>query len=77
MKFFFRILCAWRGHNYWNTSTNWVCDDCERQLSYEDMVQPPIKRRLCDWIQARKDWFKCSECGRRFGRHNDTPHIPF
>ena len=36
---------------------------------HEDQPEP-------GWISG-KYWWRCSECGGRFGRHDDSPHIPF
>lgn len=31
------------------------------------------------WWQSVREWWKCSECGGRFGRHNydEFDHLPF
>jgi uncharacterized protein with PIN domain len=73
------IICRWRGHDLRNSFIEWECDCCGQCLSYDDMVQESIKRRIARWLRARFDWFrKCPDCGRRFGRHHDdVDHVPF
>lgn len=79
MNFFKRLDCAWRGHrDVCNDLQGWVCLDCGRQMSYDEAVKRPIRTKLRDWWQLKKDWWKCSECGGRFGKHDDkVSHIPF
>jgi hypothetical protein len=37
-----------------------------------------LKERVCDWLQYYRPWRRCSDCGKRWGRHDEAmDHIPF
>jgi hypothetical protein len=41
-------------------------------IGFPAMSYYSAKRRFCEW------WYPCSECGGRFGRHDETKeHLPF
>lgn len=71
-----RIVCKWKGHDIVNATELWYCRRCGIGIDYDEAVKTPWRTRLLDWLKARKDWWKCPECGLRFGKHNDVPHIP-
>jgi len=73
-----RLLCRWHGHSdVQNDTQNWVCLSCGTEMDYDEAVKTPWQRQLKDWIKSWKDWWHCPECGRRCGKHDDVPHIPF
>jgi hypothetical protein len=78
MKLLKRLWCRWRGHgDVDNSGELWFCRNCREPISYDDAVRTPWSLKLMDRIYAWKNWWKCDECGGRFGRHTDEPHIPF
>jgi len=46
-------------------------------MDYDEAVKMPWRERLRYWLKSKKDWWRCPECGQRYGKHNDEPHIPF
>lgn len=46
-------------------------------MDYDEAVKTPWRDRLRGWLKSKKDWWKCPDCGLRFGKHDDSDHIPF
>ncbi len=85
-------LCRWWGHDLDAEASHYYCVDycrrCERQvesntgvLRMRELLSVRIwimRRAVMDWLNSWREWLKCSECGQRFGRHDDKfDHIPF
>lgn len=63
--------------------------DCMRCMHHGHGNEWSLRERVKLWMYWRVDaikhwwfyfmcWFKCSECGERFGKHNDAfDHLPF
>ncbi|HVT36973.1 MAG TPA: hypothetical protein VHE37_15390 [Nevskiaceae bacterium] len=82
-------LCSTLGHRLHAESAHYYhvlhCDRCHREV-YGDtgwrerikvsvsITVATIQRRAADVAH----WWKCGDCGRHFGRHNETvEHLPF
>lgn len=73
-----RIGCWWHGHDLSNAYTEWTCVRCDQTLSYDDAVKDCQRDKLRDKWRGLKRWWKCDDCGWRFGRHDKNhDHIPF
>lgn len=85
-------LCRWWGHQLDPEASHYYgvdyCCRCERQVERNTGILRLrelaavrifiIGREIRMWIQSYQEWWKCSECGKRFGKHDDTyDHIPF
>lgn len=64
------------------------CQRCERQvegstgvLRLRELLSVRLwimRRAVRDRLYGWREWLKCSECGRRFGKHDDRfDHLPF
>lgn len=82
------IWCRIAGHRYNPEGAEYYCVyDCERcghhgyEYGWREQIEGKLWR-LNRWGESYR-WgfwwaFKCSECGKRFGRHNDEfDHLPF
>lgn len=85
-----RFICKWWGHSWDPEGAEfycvYYCTRCEHQGHGDEW---DLRGRVKLWIYWRVDaikrrwysflyWLKCSECGERFGKHNDAfDHIPF
>ena len=83
------ILCRLWGHALNEEAAYYYavfsCDRCgdvyEQDTGLREWVKvrwwlasQRVKSELKDW----RYWLRCSDCGRRFGRHDDSQdHIPF
>lgn len=76
-KWLCRIVCKWKGHDEVNDLQAWECLRCGLVMDYDEAVKMPWRERLRYWLKSKKDWWRCPECGQRYGKHNDEPHIPF
>ena len=85
-------LCRWWGHNLDPDASHYYgldyCIRCEKEVERNTGVLRLrelasvrifiIRRAVRDWVWSWRGWLKCSECGKRFGRHDDSyDHIPF
>lgn len=72
------LRCKLFGHKV-NPMNFALCDRCDRELSYDEIVCNGMIPSALEWISGRLRWFKrCEDCGKRFGRHDDNqPHVPF
>ncbi len=85
-------LCRWWGHDLDPIGSHYYCVDyctrCEKTVERTTgvarlrelasvriwLIRCAIRDRFHYW----RCWLKCSECGKRFGRHDDSfDHIPF
>lgn len=83
------LLCRFWGHDPHPEAAEFYCVyDCRRcgELYDQDMgLREWAKVRwwhLCYWaslrIAAWRYWLRCTDCGKRFGRHDDNAdHLPF
>lgn len=70
-----RIWCYWNGHDL---NMTWNCAKCERDIEYDEAMQLCVREKIQGWIKRKKQWWKCDDCGWRFGRHDpNEDHIPF
>lgn len=81
------ILCRLFGHRYDPIGAEFYCVyHCER-CGHDDYQRSAMEWlhgklwRLSEWIKGEamgwREWWRCSECGGRYGRHDDSPHIQF
>lgn len=77
MEWLSRIVCKWKGHDEVNDLQAWECTRCRMVMDYDEAVKTPWRDRLRGWLKSKKDWLKCPDCGLRFGKHDDSDHIPF
>ncbi|HEY0684690.1 MAG TPA: hypothetical protein VGD45_20305 [Steroidobacter sp.] len=85
------LLCKILGHAWQPDGAKFYCVyDCERcghhGTGHEWDLREWIALRLYWWRyeaglrwSCLREWWKCSECGGRFGKHNydEFDHIPF
>jgi hypothetical protein len=63
----------------------WSCDRCGDVYEDECGVREWVKVRWWlarQWLEREytgwREWWRCGECGCRFGKHDDSyDHIPF
>lgn len=77
-----RLFCWWQGHklrNNYGDDMPWCCERCEFEIGYhEAMTHEGMRWKLRKAWRRFREWWQCSECGGRFGRHDlDTEHFPF
>lgn len=83
-----RLICRLIGHDFEPEAAHYYGLYSCRRCGYEDRDgRPPswlevVRYRLRGWIRDRRHdfrkWWKCSDCGRHFGRHDETvDHLPF
>lgn len=80
-----RIICRWEGHNFNNNAEDgFTCERCGRSCDYHQFVTREcagiygLKDIIRAWRECLPRWWKCDECGKRFGRHDRTKeHLPF
>lgn len=73
-----RIGCWWNGHSLTNTYEDWCCTRCEQNLSYDEVASEGARYRIMGWRHRLKEWWRCRDCGRYCGRHdNKVDHVPF
>lgn len=86
-----RILCFFIGHAYSEIAGQHgylACDRCGFSEPLQEGRKEPFT--IAEWLHWRryvakrkvgelKAWLSpCSDCGKRFGRHNNTiDHLPF
>lgn len=76
-----RLSCWLNGHNMDPYECRY-CTTCDREIPVSNFNGCGIRGRLRTWWfmkrQRIRAWWKCEDCGKRFGRHDDTiDHIPF
>lgn len=80
-----RLLCRIFGHKYDEGYMFYYnkhyCDRCQSEMDdYQEGWSEKvwdIFEKACDKLNDVMVWFKCPECGLRFGKHNEDDHIPF
>ncbi len=75
-----RLICWLKGHEF-NSYGGEDCTRCGRYISFDEFIQTSggfvfrIRQRKYELIKFFKP---CDECGKRFGRHDETKeHLPF
>lgn len=77
MSIFKRLICKWKGHDL-ATGTGFYCERCHQEIDYNEFTKDTIRERVIAYCKRLKTWWKCEECGVRFGKHDDSvDHIPF
>lgn len=83
------LLCRIWGHDLDPDASYYYridyCRNCERQVDGSTGLREWLKVRwsiFTDNVRGTlygwRCWLKCSECGKRFGRHDDRfDHLPF
>lgn len=80
------LLCKVFGHKCDQIHAEYYgffhCDRCGKEFEDDPCLIERIKRKTSIWFDERtrplRRWFRCSECGWRFGRHNpENDHLPF
>jgi uncharacterized C2H2 Zn-finger protein len=83
------MLCKILGHKLDAEAAHYYgvfhCDRCGTVYERDVGVREWIRVRLAlarYWLRElvvdARQWVRCSDCGRRFGRHDDAAdHIPF
>lgn len=69
-----KLLCWWRGHREVGTEDQvkgWYCIDCGIHMDYDEALKKSALTRIKECIEGWKDWWRCPECGGRFGKHDD------
>lgn len=82
-------LCRLFGHHWNPEGAHYYCVyHCERcgHEGYEDGSWRErigvrvwvIQQAIGQWIRSWRYWLRCDDCGRWFGRHDDSQdHLPF
>jgi hypothetical protein len=76
------LICWWSGHERCQSAA--IHDHCCQCGVYIPDTYPDLgmRVRLQDWLRNKRqlfrEWLRCPDCGRRFGRHDDSmEHLPF
>ena len=80
---FERLKCWWRGHRH--TSIKRGCPECyepwpeyERMTFYFEGMRGYLRDRWECRQRRIREWWRCPDCGSRFGRHDESvDHLPF
>jgi len=83
-----KLLCRIWGHRYDPVGAEYYsvyhcvrCGHEDYQRGLREWIEGKIWR-LGDWLKRERmgwsEWWKCTECGGRFGKHDDKfDHLPF
>lgn len=79
-----RIHCFFSGHCY-GPLDMLFCERCGHEYEYGEPIGVfggiafRWRYTFRPWIRRKLAWFrKCEDCGKRFGRHDETvDHLPF
>lgn len=82
-------LCRWWGHSLEEEASYYYsvdyCRRCHAQVDGNTGLREWLRVRIFvagrsvrEWFWSWRCWYKCNDCGKRFGRHdNRFDHIPF
>lgn len=85
----YHLRCRIFGHAYDPIGAEFYsvyrCERCGQSDGYQCGPREWIRVKIWlfkDWLRGERrgwsEWWKCTECGGRFGRHDDRfDHIPF
>lgn len=76
MRWISKQICLWLGHDL--IGSDWECKRCGRLCDYDDAVKDSALDKIRAWWKRKLNWWRCEDCGRRFGRHDPAQdHLPF
>lgn len=82
-------VCKWWGHDMCEEALHYYavfeCRRCGKVYESDTGIREWLRVRLWlaqQWLEREwaswKYWYRCSDCGRRFGKHDDSQdHLPF